>query len=74
MCNLQLVVLFRCPETQQLLQVKVSNFAHKETLDAHFVADVMDLHMKGKGNGGSGLFDQFHKVVIVDRGSWYAFL
>lgn len=73
MCNLQLVVLFRCPETQQLLQVKVSNFAHKETLDAHFVADVMDLHMKGKGNGGSGLFDKFHKVVIVgDHGTHFS--
>ena len=65
MSNLQLVLIFRCPKTGELLQMKISNFSHKESCDAYFVADVMDLHMKGKANGGSGLFDTFTKVYMV---------
>ena len=63
MCNLQLVVVFR--DNQGVLkQVQVSNFANQESNDANYVADVMDLHMKGKAKGGSGLLDHFKKITI----------
>ena len=64
MCNLQLVVVFKDKMDVQR-QVQISNFSHCESNDAFFVQDVMDLHMKGKNNGGSGVFDKYRKITIT---------
>jgi hypothetical protein len=71
--NLQLVVLYRLEEGGLVRQMKVSNFSRKPQTDWFFVRDVMDFHLKGKANGGSGLFDAFHTMWISgDHGSHFS--
>jgi hypothetical protein len=71
--NLQLVVLYRLKEGGLVRTLKVSNFHRRPTTDWFFVRDVMDFHLKGKANGGSGLFDQFTQIYISgDHGSHFS--
>jgi len=71
--NLQLVLLYRLEIGGLIRQLKVSNFNRRPTTDWYFVRDVMDFHLKGKANGGSGLFDLFLKIYISgDHGSHFS--
>ena len=71
--NLQLVLLYRLKEGGIIRTLKVSNFNRKPTTDWFFVRDVMDFHLKGRANGGSGLFDHFTQIYISgDHGSHFS--
>jgi hypothetical protein len=71
--NLQLVVLYRTKVDSLVRQLKVSNFNRKPTTDWFFVRDVMDFHLRGKDNGGSGLFDKFERIYISgDHGAHFS--
>ena len=62
--NFVLVVLYREVENGDLLVLNLSNiieYAKDGSCDAYFVADVFTFHMK---QGGSGLFDRFHTIII----------
>ena len=73
--NLVLTKITRGADGQ--LEVKtLNNFsADKNTAgaDAFFTADVMDHHLKGKGAGGSGCFDDVHTIYQSgDHGPHFA--
>jgi hypothetical protein len=81
MNNLQLVLVWRDPETACVTSFKVANFcSDKDTMahDAWFTADVFNFHMgtaenEEEANSFSGLFASFHTIFLVgDHGPHFS--
>ena len=65
--NFVLVVLYREVSGGDLVPINISNiieFDKDGSCDAYFVADVFTFHLKSKEQGGTGLFERFHKIII----------